>query len=78
MEERELTYGEKAVGVRFNVGWHEEVNWIKRACADLIDELNRIREEAGRGEKGRMLSLAITELQAAQMWAVKAVTWEHD
>lgn len=75
--ERELTFGEKAVGLTFNPGGHEEVNAVKRQCADLIDHLNKLREEAGPGEKGRMLSVAITEIQSAQMWAVKAVTWQY-
>jgi len=73
---REMTYGEKAVGLTFNPGGSEEVNDIKRQCADLIDNLNNLREAAGPGEKGRMLSVAITEIQTAQMWAVKAVTWQ--
>ena len=76
-EDRELTYGEKAVGLSFNPGGSEEVNEIKRECADLIDTLNNLREAAGPGEKGRMLSIAITEIQTAQMWAVKAVTWQQ-
>lgn len=77
MEDRELTYGEKAVGLSFNPGNNEEVDTIKRHCADLIDSLNKLREAAGPGEKGRMLSVAITEIQTAQMWAVKAVTWQY-
>ena len=47
MEERTLTFGEKAVGLSFNPS----------------------------GERRRMLSIAITEAQTAQMWAVKAATW---
>jgi hypothetical protein len=49
-EGRELSYGEKAVGLGFNPGANPEVK--------------------------RMASVAITELQTAQMWAVKAITWQ--
>ena len=34
------------------------------------------REYTNDDEVKRMLSIAITELQSAQMWAVKAVTWK--
>lgn len=74
---RELTFGEKAVGLTFNPGGNAEVNVIKAACASLIDHLDELRTIAGPGDKARMLSTAITELQTAQMWAVKAVTWQY-
>lgn len=74
---RELSYGEKAVGLTFNPSNDTSVQIIKAAFAAIIDQLNDERQKAGQGEVGRMLSLAITEAQAAQMWAVKAVTWKH-
>lgn len=74
---REPTFGEKACGVSFNPGGNPDVDAIKRKFADLIDDLHERRLAAGMvGEKGRMLSIAITEAQTAQMWAVKAVTWQ--
>jgi hypothetical protein len=75
-EERELTYGERAVGLKFNPSGNDVVGTIKRQFADVIDELNEQRAESDDPEVKRMLSVAITEAQAAQMWAVKAVTWE--
>lgn len=72
---RELTFGEKAVGLSFNPGGNPKVNDIKRGFADVIDMLNIERSTATDGEVKRMLSVAITDAQAAQMWAVKAVTW---
>jgi len=78
----EPTFGEKAAGVSFNPGGHEKVNMIKRAFADTLDILNNEREEIKKqeddgqnGERLRMLSVSITEAQTAQMWGVKAVTW---
>ena len=73
---RELTFGEKAVGLTFNPGGNEKVDDIKRLYAKVINLCNEIREEAGQGEKGRLMSVAITEAQAAQMWAVKGITWK--
>lgn len=73
--ERELTFGEKAVGLTFNPGGNAAVTEIKVKCAELIDYLNDLRNLTEDGEKKRMLSVAITEAQTAQMWAVKAVTW---
>lgn len=75
--QRELTFGEKAVGINFNPGGHPIVNALKVRYAALIDELNISREIAVSPEAKRQLSIAITEAQASQMWAVKAITWQY-
>ena len=75
MEINELTFGEKACGVSFNPGGNPVVSEIKRQFAAVVDDLNLLREQTASGEVKRMLSLAITDVQTAQMWAVKAVTW---
>lgn len=74
-EPQELSYGEKAVGLRFNPGGDETVNKVKALYAEIIDLMN---EERGgdRNEAARLCSVAITEAQGAQMWAVKAITWK--
>jgi hypothetical protein len=74
-EARQMTYGEKAVGLTFNPSGDPKVNEIKVAYAKIIDLCNELRTEAGQGERGRLLSVAITEAQTAQMWAVKGITW---
>ena len=76
-ETRELTFGEKAVGVTFNPGQNPEVNATKRLYAGIIDNLNDLRANSESPEKKRMYSVAITELQSSQMWAVKAITWQY-
>jgi hypothetical protein len=73
--EHALTYGERAVGLTFNPSGDERVTMIKRLCADLIDGMDELRRSAADGEAKRLASVAITELQTAQMWAVKAATW---
>jgi hypothetical protein len=74
MTERELSFGEKACGVSFNPGNRQDVDLLKRKFAEVVDLLNQHRIDAN-PEAVRMLSIAITEAQSAQMWAVKAVTW---
>lgn len=75
-EFRGLTYGEKAVGLTFNPGGNPKVDEVKKLYAQIIDICNDMRTEAGQGEKGRLLSVAITEAQTAQMWAVKGITYQ--
>ncbi len=72
---RPLTYGEKAVGLTFNPGGNEKVNQIKKLYAEIIDLCHEGKVQSGQTERGRIFSIAITEAQSAQMWAVKAVTW---
>lgn len=79
-DQRELSFGEKAVGLTFNpsngteIGDH--VATIKQECAAVIDTLNNLRNGTENSDQKRMYSVAITELQTAQMWGVKAVTWQ--
>lgn len=75
MENNELSFGSKACGVSFNPGGHALVNEIKLDFANIVDNLHMIRQTTDNAEVKRMLSIAITEAQTAQMWAVKAVTW---
>lgn len=75
--QRELSFGEKAVGLSFNPSGDTDVQAVKEAYAKIIDLLNDLRTQAGPGEKGRLLSVAITEAQGAQMWAVKGITWNY-
>lgn len=72
-----LTFGQKAVGITFNPGGHALVNAIKEKAAEYIDLLNEAKNATDNGEIKRMLSIAITEAQTSQMWAVKAVTWQY-
>lgn len=77
--ERELTYGEKAVGLTFNPSAMSDVDKLKRLYARIIDHMNDFRmgyvKRGDNPDMVRLCSIAITEAQAAQMWAVKAVTW---
>ena len=77
---KQLTFGQKAVGLTFNPGNNAKVESIKQKFAAIIDELEGYRNptnEERHPEVSRMLSVAITDAQTAQMWAVKAVTWQY-
>lgn len=75
---RPLSYGEQAVGLAFNPGGNPAVDNVKKLYAAIIDQCNEERAKLGPndGEKKRLFSVAITEAQTAQMWAVKAITWK--
>jgi hypothetical protein len=74
--ENETTFGEKAVGLTFNPGNNKDVDNCKMAFANIIDNIHNLRESTHNAEVKRMCSVAITEAQTAQMWAVKAITWK--
>jgi len=77
-EKTELSFGEKAVGLSFNPSGMSEVIKCKQGFANLIDQLNDFRNEKNpslSSEAKRHASIAISELESAQMRAVKALTW---
>jgi len=74
--QREMTFGEQAVGLTFNPSNSHEVDKCKKEFADVIDRMNYLRMHTDNAEVKRMASIAITEAQTAQMWAVKAITWK--
>ena len=75
-DEREMSYGEQAVGLTFNPSNSHEVDKCKQEFAAVIDRMNYLRNLTDNAEVKRMASIAITEAQTAQMWAVKAITWK--
>jgi hypothetical protein len=80
-----MTYGEKAVGLSFNPSGDPTVTRLKELFAAVIDICN-VERHAAQGlnsptesaERARLFSIAITEAQGAQMWAVKGATWRDD
>lgn len=71
----ELTFGQKAVGLRFKPSQDSAVDIFKQRFADAIGQLHELRNSSDSSEVRRLASVGITELQTAQMWAVKALTW---
>lgn len=75
-EQKELTYGQKAVGLTFNPSGDQRVQRVKELYAEIIDLLADHRN-GEYGEKARHYSIAITDAETAQMRAVKAITWRN-
>ena len=72
----QLTFGQKAVGLPFNPSGDDAVTRCKMHFANTIDQMNNLRNSTQSSEVKRLTSVAITEAQTAQMWAVKALTWK--
>lgn len=68
------SYGGRAVGLTFNPSNLLAVQVLKTQFAEIINDLDLTRQETDDPEKKRLCSIAITEAQSAQMWAVKAKT----
>lgn len=72
-----LTFGQKAVGLTFNPSNDPDVDELKRRFALIIDQCHMRRQSLMAGSDAhRLWSIAITEAQGAQMWAVTAATWK--
>jgi len=68
-----MTPGEYRVGISFNPGNNPLVDKLKRAAADLIDMIDNM-PAVDDGEVARLKALAMTDVEGAAMWAVKAAT----
>lgn len=76
MTDTALTFGQRAVGLTFNPSGDDAVGQCKAQLAAAIDQMNDFRNApTTTPEAKRLASIAITEMQGAQMWAVKALTW---
>ena len=74
----EQTFGQRAVGLDFNPSGDDAVGQAKQKIADAIDQMNDLRNSVGANQvQIRHASVAITELEAAQMRMVKALTWKE-
>ena len=71
-------FGERAVGLTFNPSGNNDVTALKQLAAAFIQVCSDFRHITEDPEVKRMYSVAITEAQTAQMWAVKAATWRGD
>ena len=73
-EGKVMTIGEYRVGISFNPGGNPLVDKLKRAAADLIDMVDAIQAKDTSDEVPRLKALAMTHIEDAAMWAVKAAT----
>lgn len=70
------TFGERAVGGSFIAGDNPAVHGCRATFALAIDQMHWLRSLSDDPEVKRMASVAITQAQTAQMWAVKALAWK--
>lgn len=76
-ETRELTFGEKAVGLNFNPSGDEKVQKVKELFAQVIDLItDGGLDNAATGFKGRIQGRAVNDAIVAQMLAVKFLTFK--
>lgn len=71
------TVGELRIRIKFNASGSAEVDELKRMGAEFINKCNAMRARSKDSEFQRVVALAMTEAEAANMWAVKAATWQH-
>lgn len=79
--QRELSFGEKLVGLTFNPSGDDKVNRAKQLCAELADLVNENcppEEDQWNDYVKRMLrDHAFTTILDAQMNAVKVLTLKY-
>jgi hypothetical protein len=77
-DQRQLTFGEKLVGLNFNPSNDDKVNRAKKLCADLTDLL--CEDFYSREQSGLAIILferTLGEILNAQMNVVKALTSKY-
>lgn len=72
MDEKELTFGQQAVGIKFNPSNDSAVDKCKQAFAGLIDICYDIKTESYLGNTVRWEAIRV--LIVAQMLVVKLLT----
>lgn len=79
MGDRKYTLGEYRVGTSFNPSKSSVVDIIKMKAAELIDIIDRIQVTTDPPDAVMLKHIAMTEVETAAMYAVKAATkgnWE--
>jgi len=71
--EREETLGEQRCHLKFNPSSAGTIDQFKKKCADLIDFANELSQGTDNGESKRCFSIAMTEIETAQMYGVKGI-----
>lgn len=75
---REMTFGEKLVGLTFNPSGNQDVQRAKELCAELADLLNQNADPNINRPLCRLLfDKAIGDILDAQMNVVKVLTFKH-
>lgn len=76
--ERPLSFGEMLVGIDFNVGNRSDIDMIKTKIAEIADLLNEKHlDSPSNYQRSLIYNEAVASLLAAQMMAVKYVTFKY-
>ncbi len=76
--EKELSFGEKLVGLTFNPSGDAKVQRAKELCAELANLLNDHNEQSETSQfSQRLFSHAVCEILNAQMNVVKVLTLKY-
>lgn len=73
LTKKEMTLGEKRCHINFNPSSDDKIGTFKRMIADAIDYCNNELQSTQDGEAKRCFSIAMTELETAQMYGVKGI-----
>ena len=68
-----MTLGESRCHINFNPSSDDKIGTFKRMMADAIDYCNNELLGTEDGEAKRCFNIAMTELETAQMYAVKGI-----
>jgi len=71
--EASLTLGEKRCHIKFNPSSDDKIGTFKKMMADAIDYCNEESSNTMDPEAKRCFSIAMTELETAQMYGVKGI-----
>ena len=77
-----ISRGERLIGINFNPSGNTEVNTVKRACAYLIDVVEKYRENHEHAgtltvDKTLLIDNAINLILNTQMNVVKVITFNE-
>jgi hypothetical protein len=70
---KQMTLGEERCHINFNPSSDDKIGTFKRMIADAIDYCNAELQNTEDGEAKRCFSIAMTELETAQMYGVKGI-----
>ena len=78
MEMKEMTFGEKLVGLTFNPSGDKNITKVKELCAELADLLNQNADPSSERPLCKLLfDKAIGDILDAQMNIVKVLTFKY-
>lgn len=70
---RPMTIGESRCHINFNPSQDDKIGTFKRMMADAIDYCANEMADTNDSEAKRCFSIAMTELETAQMYGVKGI-----